>query len=254
MSKAVVDAVRINRRQFLEGLAAVGATIALPIGIAEATPAQVDEAWASLAEDPWYFEVGEWGNAIVDPDVPEPMVRSDVFGVVDRHPRTLDHLISQVENIQPLQNEFQQRAFDVAEELWKQLDALRDESGAIDSGSRERQIGDLNDAVNGWEAYLRIGGDERLDEHWEFLDEWMQGVLRGDELDYAGYDWHGQGRAFKFFAGMDRGIRDELGVVVVEGDHPGSDYLAAELRGDIGRSNLTAERLGLPFRFRRVTS
>ena len=50
MSKAVVDAVRLNRRQFLQSLAAVGATIALPIGIAEATAAQVDEAWAKLAK------------------------------------------------------------------------------------------------------------------------------------------------------------------------------------------------------------
>jgi hypothetical protein len=44
-------------------------------------------------------------------------------------------------------------------------------------------------------------------------------------------------------------ICEELGVVIVEGDRPGSTYFAAELRQSIPDANRAAARLGLPFRF-----
>ena len=43
---------------------------------------------------------------------------------------------------------------------------------------------------------------------------------------------------------------DALGVVIVEGDRPGSSYFAAELRNELADANAAAQRLGLPFRFR----
>ena len=53
-----------------------------------------------------------------------------------------------------------------------------------------------------------------------------------------------------FFQEMDGKMLDALGVVIVEGDHPGSTYFAAELRGKMEDANAVAEREGLPFRFR----
>jgi hypothetical protein len=49
---------------------------------------------------------------------------------------------------------------------------------------------------------------------------------------------------------MDRDTRQALGVVIVEGEHPGSSYYAAELRNDIDSANETATELELPFRFK----
>jgi hypothetical protein len=49
---------------------------------------------------------------------------------------------------------------------------------------------------------------------------------------------------------MDGQMLDALGVVIVEGDHPGSTYFAAELRGAMKVANAVAEKEGLPFRFR----
>lgn len=95
-----------------------------------------------------------------------------------------------------------------------------------------------------------MGGEERLDNHWDFIEKWMSKPLTGYELDYAGFDWHGQGRAYKFFEDLDLDVRQELGVLIVEGDCPGSDYFAAELHLELPRANEVAERLGLPFRFR----
>jgi hypothetical protein len=53
-----------------------------------------------------------------------------------------------------------------------------------------------------------------------------------------------------FFQDMDGKMLDALGVVIVEGDHPGSTYFAAELRGAMKEANSVAETEGLPFRFR----
>jgi hypothetical protein len=53
-----------------------------------------------------------------------------------------------------------------------------------------------------------------------------------------------------FFQDMDGKMLDALGVVIVEGDRPGSTYFAAELRAEMKVANAVAEREGLPFRFR----
>ncbi len=47
-----------------------------------------------------------------------------------------------------------------------------------------------------------------------------------------------------------RELLDALGVLIVEGEHPGSSYYAAELRNDIEEANGVAQSLGLPFRFK----
>jgi hypothetical protein len=65
MSRNLSEVIRLNRRQFLQGFAAVGATITIPHGISEATSAQIEKAWAELAANPWYFDVA--GNIIIDP-------------------------------------------------------------------------------------------------------------------------------------------------------------------------------------------
>lgn len=59
----------------------------------------------------------------------------------------------------------------------------------------------------------------------------------------------GEGAAFAYFRSMDFNSLDTLGVVVVEGDHPGSTYYAAKLRCDIDEANKAAEAAGLPVRF-----
>ena len=45
-------------------------------------------------------------------------------------------------------------------------------------------------------------------------------------------------------------ILEELGIVIVEGCHPGSTYYAAELRNDVANANMTARKLGLKYRFK----
>ena len=58
-----------------------------------------------------------------------------------------------------------------------------------------------------------------------------------------------QEAALDLFRSMDADDVDLLGIDLVEGEHPGSSYYAAELRGDIDVANRAAEAAGLRLRF-----
>ena len=62
--------------------------------------------------------------------------------------------------------------------------------------------------------------------------------------------WSSQGRALSFFESIDADVVNALGVVIIEGDHPGSSYFAAELHASFEDANAAAKKLKLPFRFR----
>jgi hypothetical protein len=69
------------------------------------------------------------------------------------------------------------------------------------------------------------------------------------EDDYLTQSGTAQGAALEFFRSMDAKSVDVLGVDIVEGEHPGCTYYAAELHGDINVANRTAETMGIPVRF-----
>ncbi len=246
----------MNRRQFLQALASLGASFSIPAVLQTASAAQVDEAWVEALANPWFFEVSEYGT-IVEPGVPEPKIRSDVFDVWDRQPRDPEHLISEVEGIEPLASAFQGLAADELDDLEFQLSLLDDpdEDDAPDllraeRGRLERLIAEITDADDGWKALVRRDGTAGLDRYWDFIDAWLEEPINWSESDWFPSDWHGQGKALAFFHGLDGDTLDEIGVVIVEGDCPGSSYFAAELRNELADANAAAQRLGLPFRFR----
>lgn len=69
------------------------------------------------------------------------------------------------------------------------------------------------------------------------------------EDDYLPQTGTAQGAALEFFRSMDADAVALLGVDVVEGDHSGGTYYAAELRGDIDMANRAATAARLPVRF-----
>ena len=71
----------------------------------------------------------------------------------------------------------------------------------------------------------------------------------GFEEDYLPSGWSAQGVALNYFRSMDEKLLDLLGVVIVEGDHPGSTYYAAELKTDIADANALAVKYQLDIRF-----
>ncbi len=69
------------------------------------------------------------------------------------------------------------------------------------------------------------------------------------EDDYLPESGTAQGAALEFFRDMAADDLETLDVEVIEGEHPGSTYYAAELRGDIDEANRAAEAAGIPVRF-----
>lgn len=73
-----------------------------------------------------------------------------------------------------------------------------------------------------------------------------------EEEDHIPPHTTGQGAALKFFQGMKSDDLEALGVKIVEGEHPGSTYYAAELTGNLKSANLAAIERRLDVWFRRA--
>ena len=240
--------MKFNRRQFLAGLLSVGATIALPVALAKATPAQVNSAWKGLLNDPWYFDVNEF-DTIWTAGVKEPEIRSDVFDADLTDRCTVESLISDIETCWPLSSHFQYLAATELEDIESSLE----EAEALTFMERrrlKRLAKALDDEMEGWANWMRLEGSAGLERSKELVSDWM-----ASSITYNDYEWFpryatAQGSALGFFESLPFETLDALGVLIIEGDHPGSTYFAAELRQPIDDANVAAELLELPFRFR----
>jgi len=262
--------MKINRRQFLAALAGLGAAVILP---ENATAAQVNAAWTRLLASPWYFDVDDQGT-LVEAGVADPMTRSDVWDdiSISRMTKPQD-LIYAVEDCEPLVDHFRSLASDELDELQAELDEdddirrdLADADYELDEDDRaslsdslmdaakrerlERLVKLLSNEENGWERWVKDAGIDGLPRFHAVVEEWLREPVDLNDLEWFTDDFGGQGKAFTFFQHTAANVAEELGVVIVEGEHPGSTYFAAELRNSVEDANAVAERLGLPFRFR----
>nr|WP_326530316.1 hypothetical protein [Rhodoferax sp.] len=244
--------MELNRRHFLASLMTVGATLALPVAVAKATPAQVNTAWIALLNDPWYFDVNE-SDTITTVGLKEPEIRSDVFDADLSDHCTVDSLISDIEACWPLTSLFQELAAAELEETLSNLEGS-DDLSLMEHRRLKRLAEALDNERDGWSAWMRLEGAKGLPRFKDEVEDWLASAF-----DYNDYEWFprnatSQGAALEFFASVPHETLKALGVVIVEGDHPGSTYFAAELRQPTESANAAAELLKLPFRFRAVGS
>ena len=235
----------IDRRQFLFGLIGLGAAIVLP---QDATPSQVDQAWNKLLADPWYFEVNESGT-IVEPGDQGPETRSDVYDISSAMLKTPEDLIDEVDQYDELRGHFQSMASDELDEVRLALDDDEQLSAAQRLRLTNLETA-LLDEDDGWRDWILIEGKDGLPRFKEAIDTWLDEDVDWSQMEFWPRGWSAQGRALSFFQEMDTETTDALGVVIIEGEHPGSTYYAAELRNDIADANATAAKLSLPFRFK----
>jgi hypothetical protein len=240
--------MKLSRRQFLTGLISVGATIALPISIAQATPAQINKAWREIVKNPWYFEVNEF-DTIVDSSIEEPKFRRDVFDVDTGDHITIAGLIGEIEGCYPLTSHFQQLGMDELADAESTLEGT--DLSSIEYKRLQKTVEALSDEDEGWAAWIRLEGSDGLPKFKAAAHDWLH-----SPIEWSDYEWFpkyatSQGSAMQFFESMPIDELDLLGVVIIEGDHPGSTYYAAELRQPIEDANAAAEAAGMPFRFRK---
>lgn len=231
----------INRRSFLQALIAAGASYVLPV---TATEAQVDKVWGEVLANPWYFEINDYGT-IVD-DGPEDNFWSDIFDIDTKSIKKVNDLIQAIETCLPLQSVFNVIAWDEIDDLKYQAKTATGQA----LKKIQKKIEALEEYDEPWEPLIEMNGVAGLAASIKKIDEWLQ-----EPVDWGQSEWFPrsagkQGKALSFFSGQSIELLDLLGVVIIEGDHPGSSYYAAELRVDIDQANQCAEDLGLPFRFR----
>ena len=110
---------------------------------------------------------------------------------------------------------------------------------------------DLQDDDFGWKEWIRIEGENGLNWFITYIDEtWLQKKLNCRDADYFPSHYSGVAVAKEYFEALDYETLDALGVEIIEGEHAGSSYYAAELRQDIDYANQVTREMGLDFRFK----
>lgn len=238
--------LKLNRRSFLQSLVALGASYVIP---ADATPAQIRKVWQEALAHPWHFEVNEWGT-ITEPDFVQNETWDDIFNICTGHLKTPDDVINEVNGCQPLINHFQHLADLEKDELSSDLET-EPALGLL----RQRHIRKIVKAIqddpdDGWQDWIELEGMGGVQRFKEEIEDWLGLPADYDQSEWFPLNYGPQGQAKAFFESLDNDTLSTLGVVIIEGDHPGSTYYAAELRQSIKEANAAAEGLGLPFRFK----
>jgi hypothetical protein len=223
----------MNRRQFLQSLAAIGTAIAFPINLATASAKEVDAAWKAANLEPIIFTVAPHGTISIG-DYVEPGSRAEMYSI-EADWSNRQELVSLIQ------------------ENWQFED--------IAQSAMEEALEDLNlDAESGqevsfasWEDWLAVANDEDV----AYLEGKIRDWLETKPDVAAEYEWlppmnhvTPESSAYSFFKGQPDELLDALGVVFVEGDSPGSSYFGAELHYDIALVNEEAESRNIPIRFR----
>jgi hypothetical protein len=243
--------LKIDRRTFLQALIAAGASFALPV---KPTKAQIDKVWVEAQANPWFFEVDENGT-LVEEGILEPDTWADVFNDIStasfKDPQII---IREIEGCYPLISFLNFKINDEIESLEKDLETDPPKTKTeLDLVQKKiASLKNLSDEYDEpWKDWIELEGTEGVEKFKQLVDGWLSDPVDWMQSEWFPRNFGGQGKALTFFDQQPFKLLDELGVVIIDGEHPGSSYYAAELRNDIADANAAVERLGLPFRFKK---
>lgn len=216
----------MNRREFLKSLAGLGASVLVPVDLSAASASLVDAVWAAANRTPAVFSVASWGTLSIG-DYEEPGSRAEMYGIEAEWSN---------------REEFAE----VIRSNWH-LESIA-EDVVVDCAEESHDSGETPE----WDEWLAKAPEDDVN--------WLESRIRkwlDDKPDVgAEYEWlppmntlTPESRAYSFFKVQDDELLDALGIVFVEGDHPGSTYFGAEFHGDIDEANRIAESEGIPIRF-----
>ena len=193
-----------------------------PALLAQATSADIDQAWEELLKEPRTFYANEDGTLASFFDEDWPTWRQSLFGL-GNVPTTQAELIPYVQSVRRLEHYV---------------------ANLFDEAAYEDKVGQAST----WQEWI-AAGDETFAEIREQLVEWLEDHADSTDWEYADLDGYtGRGDALEFFS-QERETAKLFAIDLVYGAHPGSSYYAAELRMDVDAANALAEAKGLPIRF-----
>lgn len=200
------------------------------------------------------FEVAD-GGTLRMANYAEAQTRADFYeGVSDFWSRSPGDLAEAMDECQPLAWAVHRIYSDFRDELVADLQDVQDAGSgnkrrlAALKGRLKTLPGEPEDGAAGW--LLGLTSKELEDRVVPQIEEWFGEPPDWNfEDDYLPESGTAQGAALQFFRDMAADDLETLGIDVVEGEHPGSTYYAAELRGDIDEANRAAQAAGIPVRF-----
>jgi hypothetical protein len=248
----------ISRRQFLKLASGIGLGIAIaPLKLDAASTSTLNQVWQQANQAPLLFDVTEYGTLSVA-DYPDPKVRRDAYDLPLGWNENPSDLALAVNTCIPL--------------LWFAADLHREALETKYQSARDS----LLELIGCPGAVMKIMANTR--KNWGDSDcpvvvqDWLENLGPTDFEDavVAVKDWldtepdwtseyeyfddwtDGQRAALNFFRDIDLESLSGINIDIIEGEHPGSTYYAAELNMDPFEANAIALRESIPLRFRSV--
>lgn len=203
------------------------------------------------------FEVDDSGTLTMA-DFWEPKIRSEFYEpVYESWSGSPAHLAEAMDDCEPLAWAVHSLYTEVRDEIQVALDEITENSGACKRRANALKARlkampeEPEDGVEDW--LLALTAREFEDRVIPEIEQWFASPPDWNwEDDHLPRDGTAQRAALEFFQNMDGDELDALGVTIVEGEHPGSTYYAAELTGDVEAANKAATAAGIAVRFKKV--
>ena len=194
-------------------------------------------------EQPMIFRVRQ-GGTIESAEYGTPTTRGEAFAFGTYELQSVRRLVAQANEIQPIMWELQRQ---YREYHQKKLGEFETDD-EIEAYTKEWPEHADEVLAGNWVLQL---SDKEFKKLRTQMEEWAKSEPnRMDETDYFRIPADGQDCAYKFYLDYaEPEVLDELGIDIVEGEHPGSTYYAAELSIPIEEANSRAEKAGIPMRF-----
>ena len=210
----------MNRREFLQSLAAIGAALAVPASaIATAPEPVIDQAWAALLKDPMVFYVNELGML---------SSRTGIEGV--------DVYVTRGELLEYAEPPHQPEAL---------IEYIRD-LGGLERHIEYHHSAHDPERFDNWTDYVRHGDTEAVR---QTIVDWLNEDPSDNDYTTANL-WGRTGRADAMYWFFGRaGIAVSLNITFNDYDQPASPYYGAVLLDSIDVANQRAREKGLPICF-----
>ncbi len=194
-------------------------------------------------EEPMIFRVLP-GGTIESPGYGTPATREEAFALSRDDFQSAGRLAAQANDIQPIMWELQRQYHEYHQ---KKLDDFETDD-EIEAYTKEWPEHADEVLAGNWVLQL---SDKEFKKLRTQMEEWAKSEPnRMDETDYFQIPADGQDCAYKFFLDYaEPEVLDELDIDIVEGEHPGSTYYAAELSIPVEEANARAGKAGIPIRF-----
>ncbi len=235
----------MERRTFLKTLIALGVSVALPTPLATASDEEVEQAYQTLRSIYGLYEVSEYGT-LSDADFEAPRTRREAYGYT-RADLDIHILDAHWYLRQPVVDRYRAVLEEEARAAAAYYAAHPDEDEFYEEDLEEADLDDL--AEEGWPDWFAGASAAERAPFEACFEEWLDEPLDDEDIEHLYRTATAQGAAYIRWVCEEEEVLEALGIVIIEGDCPGSSYLGAELRIPIAAANRIAAARGWGVRF-----